>query len=456
MFHDPMRAQSRALVAGCILAAIAIAGCAIFAFLRPQGALGSAPIVVTQNTGALYVRLGDTLHPVFNLASARLIAGSGTNPVVVSESELGKVRRGPLLGIPGAPWAIAQSLQADESGWTVCDTATAPPAVRLTTTVIAGDGDAESGAHRLPPEHMVLVTTRSGGVLRTYLIHDGRRSAVDLGDPAVMRALRLEGIAPRPVSLSLLNTIPEAPPIAPPLIPGAGSAGPPSMAGFGVGTVVRVARADAVEHYVVLAGGVQRVGQVTADLIRFTDSQGSRDIPTVTPDAIRTTPTVTVLPVSTFPERVGTSTGVGDDPVLCLQWMPGQPGTAELANTALLVGDALPLDAAQTPVTLAQSDGDGPDVDAVFLPPGRSAYVRPTGITGDHSRAESLFLVVDTGVRFGVHNAEVAHDLGLPSSPVPAPWPVLKLLPGGPELSKANALVARDGVMAGVFAAPAP
>ena len=73
MLDDPLRAQSLSLIAGCVLAVIAIAGCAIVAFIRPQGALGSAPIVMTRESGALYVRIGDTVHPVLNLSSARLI-----------------------------------------------------------------------------------------------------------------------------------------------------------------------------------------------------------------------------------------------------------------------------------------------------------------------------------------------------------------------------------------------
>ena len=64
MLDDPLRAQSLSLVAGCILAVIAIAGCAILAFLKPQGELGSAPIVMARTSGALYVRIGDTVHPV--------------------------------------------------------------------------------------------------------------------------------------------------------------------------------------------------------------------------------------------------------------------------------------------------------------------------------------------------------------------------------------------------------
>ena len=71
MLHDPMRAQSLSLIAGCVLAIVVVAGCAILAFLRPNAGLGDAVIVMSRDSGALYVRIDDTMHPVLNLASAR-------------------------------------------------------------------------------------------------------------------------------------------------------------------------------------------------------------------------------------------------------------------------------------------------------------------------------------------------------------------------------------------------
>ena len=133
MLDDPLRAQSLSLIAGVVLAVIIVAACAILAFFRPPGVLGSAPILMVRDTGALYVRIGDVVHPgLLNLASARLIAGTPANPEPVSASAIRTAQRGPLVGIPGAPATIAAPLGHDESGWTVCDDATS-------TTVIAGD-----------------------------------------------------------------------------------------------------------------------------------------------------------------------------------------------------------------------------------------------------------------------------------------------------------------------------
>ena len=273
MVHDPLRAQSLSFIAGCVLAVIAIAVCAILAFLRPHTGLGDVPIVMSRESGALYVRVGDTLHPVLNLASARLVTGTDAGPEIVSAADIDKAKRGPLLGIPGAPAVIAKPLTDEESAWTVCD--------NTTTTVIAGHPDGIDRAARQPT---VLVTPRAESAATTYLLYDGWRAEVDLRNPAVVWALRLDGVEPRPVSRALLDALPEAPPIASPRVAGAGLPG--ALAGLRVGTVVRVTRVDVNDYFVVLADGVQRIGEVAADLIRLTDSQGSRDVVSVSPDAI--------------------------------------------------------------------------------------------------------------------------------------------------------------------------
>jgi ESX secretion system ATPase EccB len=421
MLDDPMRAQSLSLICGVILAVIVVAVCAVLGFLRPPSTLGSAPIVIVRDSGALYVRVGDTVHPVLNLASARLIAGTPADPEPVSAAAVNSAKRGPLVGIPGAPIAITAPLGDDESGWAVCDDATS-------TTVIAG-----VLGNGLVSGRSILVTPRSESAATTYLLYNGWRARVDLRNLAVVRALKLDRVTPHPVSRALLEAIPEARPIAAPEIPSAGAPSP--LRGFPVGSVVRVVRAADEEYYVVLVQGVQRIGQVAADLIRFADSHSDRDIVTVAPDVVGSLPILDTMPVSEFPERGG----VSDDAIVCAQWQL----SAKDANTAVLVGKSLGV---EDPVLLGQADGDGPSVDAVFLPPGRSAYVRSIGVAGDGASTGALYFVNDSGVVFGLRDEETAKQLGLTGTPVPAPWPVLARLPRGPELSKDAASIARDTV----------
>lgn len=426
---DPqIRAPSRSLIAGSLLAAIVVVGCAALAILRPHAALDNAPIVMGQQSGALYVRVGETLHPVLNLASARLIAATAGNPRPVDESELRRIKRGPLLGIPGAPQSLPEPLSGDEARWTICDGGDG-------TTVVVGAGEGPA-SHRLTTDQTVLVTPDSGA--STYLLYSGRRALLNLADPAVVGALRLEGRRPRPVSRALLTAIPESPPITAPRIRGAGGHGPGALSGFPIGSVLRMTRADGDEYYVVLRGGIQRVGLVAADLLRLTDSHGTRTIIAVAPDLIRASKTVTELPVSTFPDRAVPLTA--GDPTLCVRWAHGPSDNTDIA----VMTGGLPVAGGETPVPLSQADGNGPAVDAVYVPPGRIAYVRSTGLLGDEVRTATRYVVTDTGVRFAVHDEAAAHDLGLPPTAVPAPWPVLATLPSGPELSRANASIARD------------
>jgi type VII secretion protein EccB len=425
--NDSLRAQSAALGVGCVLAAIGVAGCAVLGLLRPQADLGGARIVMGQQSGALYVRVGDAWHPVLNLASARLIAATAANPQPVSEADLARTKRGPSLGIPGAPQSIGVPLPAGESAWTICDTDGSGA-----TTVVVGP-TAGAPAHRLASDHALLVAPPSGSP--GYLLFNGKRAVLDLSDAAVVRALRLEGHAPRLVSQAVLNALPEAPPIRAPRIRGLGTAGI-GLPGFSVGSVLRIARGDADEYYVVLPAGVQRIGRVAADVLRFSDSQGTANAITVAPDVIRAAAVANVLPVADFPDRVPE---LDAGSTVCVTSRPAPAGNFD---TALLIGGGLPVPAGRTPVTLSQADGRGPALDGVFVPPGRSAYVRGGNPTG------TRYFVTDTGVRFAIHDDDAARDLGLPA-PIVAPWPVLAALPSGPELSRQGASVARDAIGAG-------
>src|SRR6202161_3641292 len=113
--NEPMRAPAQSLIAGLALAVILLAGCVVLALLRPQPGLATAPILMEKQSGALYVRLGETLHPVLNLASARLIAKTNADqPTTVASARdrgrRGRGRRGPLLRIPGPPQFLGTPL----------------------------------------------------------------------------------------------------------------------------------------------------------------------------------------------------------------------------------------------------------------------------------------------------------------------------------------------------------
>lgn len=337
---EPLRARP-ALAAGGLLAVLAMGGSALLAVLQPQPAPDSAPVVAGRHSGALYVWVDQTLHPVLNLASARLIAAADTDPQPVRESDLARTRRGPLLGIPGAPQALGPVL-SDAGTWSMCDTAGDDgPA----TAVVVSAAQPAPGT-RIDPEQPVPVTAAGGST--SYVLYRGRRALLNLTEPGPA--------SPRRVSGLLLNAIPEA-----------------------------------------------------APMDRLPDVPGGPAVPPA------------------------------DTVTLCVNWARLPDGGADIT---LSCGDGPPLPAGQQPVALAQADGAGPALDAVSLPPGRSAYVRSAGVSGQ--AGGERYLVAETGVRFPIGDDADARSLGLPGIAVPAPWPVLAALPVGPQLSRQNALVARD------------
>lgn len=123
---------------------------------------------------------------------------------------------------------------------------------------------------------------------------------------------------------------------------------------------------------------------------------------------------------------------------LCVYWRADDPA-------ALTVTAGVGLPASVTPTTLAQADGPGPALDAVYLPPGHSAYVRAAGVSGRVAGAG--YLISETGVRFTIGDDAAARSLGLPATPSAVAWPMLAGLPAGALLSRQQALLARDVVL---------
>ncbi|MDH6244725.1 type VII secretion protein EccB [Mycobacterium sp. OTB74] len=426
MVDEPVRAQTISYLLGGAAGLLLTAVCVLVAVASPSGSLGDAPIVMARETGALYVRMGPTLHPVLNLASARLIARTAADPTVVRAAAIAAASRGPLVGIPGAPSEIGTSMAA--TSWMICD------ADRTTLTAGPDSGDVEG----LDSSRAILATAAGENRAVTYLLYDGRRAEVDLRNMATVRALRIDGVVPREISQAVLDMLPELPAIAPPPLAGSGARG---QGGYRIGQVLRVTRADTVDHYVVLGTGVQRVGDVAADLIRFSYGVGGGDLPVVAPSVIAGLSAVTELAVSSFPDRARPPLGDEFGGSVCAHWSPEAAGVD--AKTVVRSGNLRGSN--RNAADMVQADGVGPNVDTVEIPPGRHAYVRATGLTGV-AAIGPLYLISDAGVRYGVHDAEAGKYLGVQGDPIPVPWPMLARLPRGPELSVEAASVLRDGL----------
>ncbi|MFI7671436.1 type VII secretion protein EccB [Nocardia sp. NPDC049526] len=451
MLHDPMRSQSRAYAAGLIMAIVVLAGCGVLALLRPQDKIGSNKILIGKESGAVYVVINDAVHPTLNLASARLAAGSPEKAVIVKESEIGKKARGQLIGIPGAP----SSLRFDKDGkgrtWTVCDQMKVDGSKDLTTSVLAGSLSLGEKASVMGKDRALLVQGKDSA----YLVYDGKRARVNLKDRAVTDALRITGATARPIGEGLLNTIPEVLPIIPPPIANPGGSVSYSVSGHRIGDVVQVPSEPDL-NYVVLWDGLQPVSRVTAEIIRNSNPTTASN--SWIEQVERTRADVSrALAVGDYPQSAPSLIQAKDDPVSCLSWKPLAAAAenkdgGKRAELSIITGVALPNPDNAKLVPLAQADGSGANADSVYIPPGTGAFVQTTGIEPDSRRKDSKFYIADTGVRYGIKDSDAEKALGMDTDSgtkaEPAPWPIVGLLAAGPSLSRADAMVAHDGVAA--------
>ncbi len=436
MLVDPLRTQSRSVLVGAMILVTGLIGCFLFSLIRPSGDAGTDPVLADRDTAALYVRLGDQLHPVLNLTSARLITGRPDNPAMVKSSELDQFPRGNLLGIPGAPERMVANVTRD-AYWTVCDAAAG---TTTGVTVIAGEptGGGERAA-ALPAGHAIL--TENEG--RTWLLWNGKRSPVDLADRAVTSGVGIgvDAAPPQPIAPGLFNAIPESAPLVAPAIPGAGL---PSNLGlpepFPVGAVVVAfdtdGSTDTLRHYVVLTDGLQPISPVVAAILRNTNSWGLSQPPRLDADVVARIPAARAVDDDAYPADRVTLVDVAAEPVICAAW--AQPEGAQTNSLTLLSGAALPIPEDLRTVGLVSSGAPGGPADQVALPPGTGYFVDCAG---------SQFWVSDTGVRYGIESGDDTDStqaLGLTSAPLPIPWSVLSQFAAGPTLSRTDALLAHD------------
>ncbi len=461
MLVDPLRTQSRAVLMGVVLLVTGVVGCFVFSLIRPAGTAGNNAVLADRSTAALYVRVGDQLHPVLNLTSARLIVGRPVNPTTVKSAELDRFPRGNLIGIPGAPERMVQSGSHD-ANWTVCDAVggTGRGAHSTGVTVIAGPPDSRGArAAALGRGQAVLVDVPGDSGAGTWLLWDGRRSRIDLADHAVTGALGLgtEIPAPRPIAPGLFNAIPEAPPLTPPNIPSAGAPAsypvPAPVGAVVVSYALDQGSPGAVRYYAVLPDGLQPISPVLAAVLRNTNSYGLEQPPRLGADGVARLPVSRMLDTARYPDQQVTLVDPAKAPVTCVSW--SKPAGAATSALNLLSGSAVPVPDSIHTVDLVGGGSPG-TATRVALAPGTGYFAQTVSGGPAAPPTGSLFWVSDTGVRYGIDNEateggaganrKTVEALGLSGNPMPIPWSVLSLFAVGPTLSRTDALLAHDGL----------
>jgi type VII secretion protein EccB len=445
---EPGRRQTLSVVASVSAALVICLGALVYSFLSPSGTINESPIIADKDSGALYVRVGDRLYPALNLASARLITGRPDNPHLVRSSQIANLPRGPLVGIPGAPSNFAPKTP-QTSSWLICDTVatstglTSPSGV--TTTVI--DGTPDLSGHRRVLNGSDAVVLGYGG--DPWVIRQGRRSRIDATNRSVLLPL---GLTPeqvsmaKPMSRALFDALPVGPELTVPEVPNSGT--PATFAGAPgpVGTVIVTPQISGPQQYsLVLADGVQTLPPLVAQIMQNAGGPGNAKPVTVEPSALAKMPVVNKLDLSAYPDNPLNVMDIRDNPATCWWWQ--KTSGENRARIQVVSGASLPLvqkDAARV-VSLVKADTTGRQADQVFFGPDYANFVAVTGNDPGAKTTESLWWLTDAGARFGVDDTRDAREaLGLKSTPSLAPWVALRLLPQGPTLSRADALVEHD------------
>ncbi|WP_329029224.1 type VII secretion protein EccB [Streptomyces sp. NBC_01423] len=433
----------RAVLPGVLTGALVLAGFGGYGMFRPVAPRDwdrpGTKVVVGKSSTTRYVVLstgrGDRrrtrLHPVLNLASARLLLAPDTYGVVqVADDVLddGKPPRGPVLGIPYAPDRLPDRADAGTAKrWAVCVRPGAEGAgVQKAGFVLAArDHRLTEGPNRLTGGQVLYVRDPHG---TRYLV-DARGTSYRVDEkPADLGHLTdalVGGARPRPVTDEWLATLHAGSPVAFPVIPGRAGApalveGHLSARENRVGAVLRTRTGTGTAYYVVLDREVRRVSAFTAWLLVNSPQTAALDqsgaaypvgLQDFVPDRAPFTgqaahwPARKTAPVDTARRNTVCSVLRGTD---------GR-GRTTLSTWA---GTAYP-----APV------GAG----------GTNTYVTPgsgllyTQVRGRQTRPDgSLFLVTDTGLRYAVQG----NGDGDPGHPAPGTTPPSGTAPSGTEPSR--------------------
>ena len=446
--ESPARRTRVALVVSVVMGVLAVAvAMGVGAFLGPQrkDLTRADGVLLDSGTGARFLVAGGVAHPIPNLTSARLLLGRQPALAAVAHAELGRLRPGGPLGVPGAPDVPPAAAVLNRGVWTACaapSTSGSPSgsAAGATGASVALRFGSPAPARVAWPDDRAVPVTADG---KDALLWHGMRLALE--DRSVLGVLGLGGSRVVTVPASWLALVPAGPALADPAIPDRGRPGPfvggrrlrigdlLQVDTVGAGTTFYRATGDGLVALTatraLLAqadGDAARLGQNVPRPLASSDLAQARILAPEGADPLPADPPKPLdVPAGTAPCVVVRGIGqgsVGQGSVGQGSVIQGAAGTGG-ATSALALG--------------AVPDG-GP---ALTVDPGAAALVVAPG---------------GGGVPLLVTDAALAHPLPRPEqlgysaqATVVLPPEMVALLPRGPELSAGAAGAAGAGAGAG-------
>ncbi|WP_329455331.1 type VII secretion protein EccB [Streptomyces sp. NBC_01497] len=409
----PMRAVLPSLVMG----ALVLAGFGALGMFKPTAPKGwdkaDASVIVGKQSTTRYVVLSTgtgkskqtLLHPVLNLASARLLLAPDQFSVIQVDDKIldaGKPPRGAMLGIPYAPDRLPSDSEAGApKRWAVCEQPGSSGSVQKAAFVLAQrDFHRTEGPDRLTGGQALYVKGQDGS--RYLVAADGTKYPLKgQQDDDLTRALIGANRDPEPVTDDWLATLHTGTPVDFPVLPG--TVGSDAHLGGGltpqqdrVGMVLSAQTGAGPQQYVVLPGKVAPVSDFTAWLL--VNSPGSH--PLAMHGETTSVDLGSISPESTFfgeenhwpkerARQVNAVRGTGARDTVCsVLRATGSSGSTTLSTWA---GTSYP----------AQITDDGGT--STYVTPGSGLLYNET--QGSQSKAGgSMFLVTDTGLRYAVQS----------------------------------------------------
>ncbi|KOV59880.1 type VII secretion protein EccB [Streptomyces sp. MMG1121] len=462
-----------ALVPGLVVGAVTLAVFGAIGMFSPTAPKGwdtpGEHVIVASKSTTRYVVLKTgkqvQLHPVLNMASAKLLLDPSNDSVITVDEKIldsGKPPHGATIGIPYAPDRLPSADEASAAKrWAVCERpGDGGRAIQKAAFVLAEkEWSKTDGPSKLTGGDLMYVVAPDG---KTQYVVDAQGTAYEIADPndkELLKALDTQGRTPQRVSQDWLDTLHKGDPISIPKIQGTpgqkANASPLLGQNDKIGEVIKAYDGQTMTYYVVLRGKVARISEFTATLLLnsgalinvgqageaqqvspsaaddSTTFEGGKNWPTYKPRTVND----------------GSSTTSGRNTVCNVLRSVGDKGSTTLSTW---VGTDFP---AQLPTGSSSA----------YATPGSGQLYRQ--FQGTETSAGSVFLVTDTGLRYALQsNSDSAtDDQGIGTSanqrkqelseakiaqtrlgyekvtPTPIPMAWSTFLPTGPRLSEAAA-----------------
>ncbi|WP_328779553.1 type VII secretion protein EccB [Streptomyces canus] len=407
----PMRRGSLGTQFGALVAVLLAAGFAVYGLISPQASTAwrnPGSIIVEEETGNRYLYLDKQLYPMANYASALLVAGGRAKTASVSRESLAGVRRGPQLGILGAPDDVPPASDLLSGDRAVC----LPPGGAKTLV----DLDPAGRSTPVPPHQRLLL---SGPGRTTYILWNSR--TFKLPSHAELVALGLVAQQPIRVSSAWLAQVPSGGTLTAPRIPQAGSAGS-SVAGgpAKVGQLFETTAAGAQELYVLRSDGLAPVNRTEFALLSAVPgATAPKRVTTADIAAARVSSDRSLL--TAVPDLLSESAFDPGGSALCVLQKAGSSKGGSIVTEPVAAG---------------------PRPSGLVVPPAKGLLVAAqSGQTPDPT--PRLFLITDSGKKYPLADSTAVAALGYGQAKVRTlPQQLLDLAPTGPTLDTTTAKTA--------------